>query len=316
MSRTAEQLNPIAVYESTIRHDGLQRIIGANLPGTLLAIKEKLTEAAIVAIKNNPDMFWDCDRGSVYNSIVECARRGLIPDGKQGALVPFNTKEKRGDTWVSVKRCQFMIMPQGIIDSLARLNIALYAQSVYENDEFHFWSDDQGQHVSHTYDPFKDRGLRVGAFSAAKTPNGMTYVEVANMDYIKRVMAISKQKDKDGNPKGPWKEWPEKMEQKTAMHMICKRLPTVDIGDDDEYKEQLSPTVSVAASIDEGQAPQTGEERSVPEGGKARPRALQALVDDSEGETRARFDGVQTGETVDVPTHRLDIPEGPEEERF
>src|SRR5258708_9257045 len=290
--------NPITVYVNTIKGEDMQRILLSSLPKTVPL--EKFTSAVVSALRSAPQVFMDCDRVSVYNGIAEAARKGLIPDGKQGALVPFNTKV--GDKWV--KKCQFMIMPQGIIDSLAKIGITVYAQSVYKNDHFQFWSDDSGQHVNFNFQPFVDRGERIGAFACARTKDGTTYVEAINMDFIKRVMAVSKQKDKSGNHYGPWKEWPEPMEQKPALHKICKRLPTVEIGHDDEYKKD---TVSLAARNEDNQKPTEEEKRTLPEGAEAkRPKALQQLVDTETGEiTDAQF---KTGETPPVEAGKDGVP--------
>ena len=284
-----EQSNPLTISVNTIKAPEFQSILLKSLPKEINV--DKFTHAVVTALRNAPHLFVECDRNSLYNAIVDAARRGLIPDGKQGALVPFNTKV--GQNYV--KKAQFMIMPQGIIDSLAKVGITVYAQSVYENDEAKFWSDDKGQHVDFKYDPFASRGERVGSFACAQTKDGKTYVETANLDYIERVKKVSRQRDTKGNLYGPWIEWPEKMEQKTALHLICKRLPTVDIGDDDEYKEAPA-SDEVAIRTDPPAEPQASAARTVPEGGQARPKALQKLVDSQDGVLNAP---IPEGQTVE-----------------
>lgn len=271
------QAHPIEIYVNTIKGEELQEIIRKSLPRAVSDVK--FTAAVIAAVKSNPD-FVKCERQSVYNSIIEAARKGLVPDGKQGALVPFYDNRAR------VLKCQFMIMPEGIVDSLAKIGITIYAQSVYKNDKYKFWSDSRGQHVEHEFDPFSERGPRVGAFACATTEDGISYVEAMNMDDIKRVMACSKSRDKDtGEMKGPWKDWRERMEQKSCMHRVCKRTPNVEIGEDDEYKDEV---VSVVPPPEQtaGNEPEAGEAPTpthTTAAGPSRPKSLQRLIDEETG---------------------------------
>ncbi len=243
---------------------------------------EKFTAAAIAAIRNAPQLFVDCDRQSIYNAVAQAARDGLIPDGRQGALVPFNTKVKQGDKEYWIKKCQFMIMPQGIIDKLAKIGITVYAVSVYEKDPIQFWNDSTGQHVKHNYEPFSERGLRIGAFACATLRDGRTYVETMSMAEIDRVKAVSKQKTQDGKFYGPWAEWPERMEQKSALHRICKRLPSVEIPEDDEFTGRQPESIVIQPEPETKKLPTpVAQSVSTP---TTRPRALQALVDSETGE--------------------------------
>lgn len=293
-----QQAHPIEVYINTIKGPEIQELIRKSLPKTIPDVK--FTAAVIGAIKANQAVFVDCERQSVYNSIIEAARKGLVPDGKQGALVPF--KAKVNGNWI--KKCQFMIMPEGIIDSLAKIGITIYAQSVHKNDKYRFWSDDKGQHVNHEFDPFVERGDRVGAFSCATTKDGVSYVEAMGMADIARVMKVSKQKDEQGNMTGPWKEWPERMEQKSCMHRVCKRTPNVDIGDDDEYTDRVVAVVPAAGS-DAAKGQSSGGDAAAPAqaatqqapAGVARPKALQRIIDEETGEVLNRDELLQ-GERV------------------
>lgn len=305
------QAHPIEIYVNTIKGPEIQGLINKSLPKEIPAVK--FTAAVIGAIKANQQVFIDCERQSVYNSIIEAARRGLVPDGKQGALVPFK-KKVNGQF---IKFCQFMIMPEGIIDSLARLGITIYAQSVHKNDKYRFWSDDKGQHVDHEFDPFTDRGERVGAFSCATTRAGVSYVEAMGMADISRVMKVSKQKDDQGNMTGPWKDWPERMEQKSCMHRVCKRTPNVDIGDDDEYTDRVVSVVPAANADDQKEQSTGNTATATPENtkpaaeGMARPKALQRIIDEETGQV-LNHDELLKGEEVPMQQHQEKVynPDG------
>jgi phage RecT family recombinase len=270
-----QQSNPLQTVLNTLRAPEYQDILRKSLsdPKKL----DAFTEATAAALRSNPKVFVDCEKTSLYNAILEAARRGIVPDGKQGALAPFSTKvSKNPDRWVT--KAQFMIMPQGIIDAFAKVGITAYAQSVYENDNFKFWSDDTGQHVDHRYNPFHDRGARIGAYAAGVTKGGKTYVEAMNADELARARAKSKTPDK-----GPWVEWPERMEQKSALHRLDKRMPGAGVaGDEDVEPETVVQTVEAQAPPADVGTNQGGNEQAkaaaITDETK-RPRGLQSIID-------------------------------------
>jgi recombination protein RecT len=247
----------------------MQTVLRAALPRDVPL--DRFTDATIAAMNANPDIL-ECDRASLYNSIAQAARKGILPDGKQGALAPFNTKV--GDKWV--KKAQFMIMPEGIIAAFAKVGITAYAQSVYENDTIKLWSDDSGQHIEHNYDPFGNRGARTGAYACGRTKGGVVYVEAMGMEDLKKVRTKSRSPDK-----GPWTEWTDRMEQKSALHRLDKRMPGAGVAGEDDEPESVVATVEttgapVAPVAPVGQSPAT--ESTEPK----RPRGLQAVIDSAE----------------------------------
>ena len=86
----AEPKKDISVLVNTIQHRDLQEVLRKTLPASVS--QERFTQAVVAAIKHRPEIFLECDRGSVYSSIVEAAKDGLLPDGRHGALVPFRPK--------------------------------------------------------------------------------------------------------------------------------------------------------------------------------------------------------------------------------
>lgn len=217
---------------ATLQSPKMTQVITGSLPSHVPL--QKFMAAAISAFRTtDPRVFQDCDKQSIYNAVARAARAGLLVDGRHGALVPFRS---RG----AGKRCQFLIMPQGIIDSFARVRITCYAASVYDSDKVRIWDDEQGQHVVHDFDPFKDRGTRIGAFAAARSADGRTWVEAMGMADIERVKKVSKQRDDRGNLYGPWVEWEERMEQKSCLHRLAKRVPSVDVAEDEEFQEDTA----------------------------------------------------------------------------
>lgn len=261
--------SPMQMVVAGLTDERMQKSFKDVLPPNVTV--DRFTKVTLTAIQASPEVL-EADRQSLYQACVHAAARGLLPDKKEGALVVFNTKVPDG-SWV--KKVQFLPMPEGIIKEMAKAGVSAYAVSVYSKDELEIWNDDDGQHVRHKPVIFGDRGERLGTFAAGKTKEGRSYVEAMNMDDIARVRSRSKQKDKEGNPIGAWKTDTERMEQKSALHRLRKRIPMVgyEFNDEDDSDVDLSqPTEAVVAT-------QPAEPVPEPPPQKRRPRALQAVVD-------------------------------------
>lgn len=177
---------------------------------------EKFTSAAAVALANNKDLFGS-DRQSVINALSSCAKDGLIPDGREAALVVYKTNVN--GQWVP--RAQYMPMIDGVMKRARQSGeVSLIATRVlYKNDKFRVWMDENGEHIF--YEPnLLDRGEMIGAFAYAKMRSGELQFEVMNIDDIEKVRAASKNSDS-----GPWVNWYESMSRKSVMHRLCRRLP-------------------------------------------------------------------------------------------
>lgn len=222
--------NQLAVVQQVIVSEEMQRQLKTLLPPSVKL--DKFTEVTIAAIQNSPEVL-EADKDSLYRSCLAAARRGLLPDKREGALVIYKTNvgTKQQPRWVPM--VQFLPMVEGIIKEMAKAGIKAYAVSVYGNDVIDLWNDDQGQHVTHRPNPFGDRGQMVGVFAAAMTADGRPYVEPMNLADIDRVARRSKQcyiDEKTGQLVlgGTWKSDFERMAQKSALHRVRKRLPITD----------------------------------------------------------------------------------------
>jgi recombination protein RecT len=225
---------------------------------------DRFTRTTMVAINTNPDLL-SADRQSLYNAISKCAADGLVPDGRQAALVLYS--EKRGNGFI--KAVRHMPMVEGITFLMAKAGWSVFAISVYENDKIEVYSDENGQHLKHWPEPFSPRGAFKGVAAVARKGD-MTLVETLNLDEIDRIRASSK-----SGEKGPWSVWFDRMAQKSVLHRIKKRVPILDadIADslsDPEEEETLE-------SADSPQQPV--ETTEVEAAGKRRPRGLQAVVE-------------------------------------
>jgi recombination protein RecT len=218
--------NQFLVVQQTLTSAELQRQMHTLLPPSVRL--DRFTEVTIAAIQNNPDVL-TADKDSLYRACLAAARRGLLPDKREGALVIFPTNvAPKGQSPRYMDLVQFMPMVEGVLKEMTKAGIKAYAVSVFENDAIALWNDDDGQHVKHEPVTFGDQGKFVGVFAAAKTEDGRTYVEAMNLADIEQVRVRSKQKDKEGNPTGTWKTDFDRMAQKSALHRLRKRLPISD----------------------------------------------------------------------------------------
>lgn len=234
------------------------------------------TEVTMMALRQSPELL-QADRQTLYDSCLTLARRGLLPDKKEAALVVFNTKD--GNQWV--KKVQALPMVEGIIKEMAKAGVKAYAVSVYKNDFIKFFNDDAGQHVNHEPVVFGDRGERVGCFAAGRTTDGRTYVEAMNNEDLAKIRSRSKQKDTNGNPTGTWRSDPERMEQKSALHRLRKRIPILDNAEALQDLKDLEEESDIDLIDPETQVtPEEIKAHTEELLAKARrPRALQAVVD-------------------------------------
>ena len=200
---------------------------------------DKFQRVAITAIQNSPDLL-AADRRSLYAACMKLAQDGVIPDGREAALVTFNTKQKDG-TWI--KAVQPMIMVAGILKKIRQSGelSSIHAAVVYKNDQFRYWVDSDGQHITHEPVLFGERGSPIGVYAMAKTKDGSVFVQPLSLGDVEKIRNASRSKDS-----GPWASWWEEMAKKSAIRRLAKYLPqSTDIeqaikADDDLFMPELS----------------------------------------------------------------------------
>jgi recombination protein RecT len=212
--------NPVAVIRQNLTAMAPQ--FAAALPKHITA--EKFTRVAMTAIQNNSDL-QNADRNSLFGSIVRLAQDGLLPDGREAAIVMFGNK------------AQAMPMIAGILKKVRQSGevAKLSAQVVYEKDEF-VWSLGFDEDVTHNPPPLdQPRGKAIGAYATAVLKDGSRLLEVMSFEEIEKVRSVSRAK---GN--GPWVAWWGEMARKTVMRRLSKRLPmSTDLEDTFDRDETL-----------------------------------------------------------------------------
>lgn len=212
--------NPVAVIRQNLT--AMAPEFRAALPAHVPV--EKFTRVAMTAIQNNPDL-QNADRRSLFGAIVRLAQDGLLPDGREAAIVIFNAKD--GNGWI--KKAQAMPMIAGVLKKLRQSGevAKVSAHVVYEKDHF-VWSLGFDETIEHTPPALNaERGKPIGAYATAVLKDGSQLCEVMTLEEIEKVRSVSRSKDK-----GPWVEWWGEMARKTVMRRLSKRLPmSTDIED-------------------------------------------------------------------------------------
>ncbi len=169
---------------------------------------ERFVRTTLTAVQTNPDLM-EADRRTLFAAATRAAQMGLLPDGREGAIVTFNGK------------CSFMPMLGGILKLVRNSGelASIDAQIVYKADKFTYRPgiDLVPQHEP---DWFGDRGEVVGVYAVAKMKDGAAYVEILSKKQVEQVRAVSRSRNA-----GPWSTWWDEMARKTAIRRLAKRLP-------------------------------------------------------------------------------------------
>lgn len=202
---------------------------------------EKFQRVVMTVVQLQPELL-KSDRRSLFAACIKCAADGLIPDGREAALVVFSGK------------IQYMPMFTGLQKRVRNSGeiTSIQAHVIYENDEF-AWRQGIEAGVDHKPKFPGDRGRAIGAYAIAKFKDGSDpQIEVMDIAQIERVRAVSR-----AAKNGPWVQWWDEMARKTVFRRLSKWLPldaetdTIMRRDD----EAGSPTVeSPAGPLLEGEA--------------------------------------------------------------
>lgn len=170
----------------------------------------KFVRTIQTAISTTPALM-KADRSSLWAACTQASQAGLMPDGREAALVPFGNK------------VQFMPMVSGLL-KLARNSgeiKSINANVVYEHDEFEYWVDSDGEHIKHRPNFKSDRGPFMAVYAMATTKDGGVYIEVLTADQIKAIESASR------GSNTPWKgPFRDEMIKKSAIKRLYKRLPS------------------------------------------------------------------------------------------
>lgn len=223
-----QQIKPIVAFKQTL---------GAMIERKDLVLPSNVKpdafrNAAIVAAQDNPQIL-ECEMESVFKSVRRLAAAGLVPDGREAALVPFNTRENGR----YVKKCQAMPMVFGLIKMARRSGDVrdirahiVYQAEIDRGDFTYIVGDDE--RLEHRPMLFGDRGQAVAVYAIAKLKDGTLvreFMSAQEVDAIRRTGASQRVKSGDryvtsADPVGIWKDHAGEMWKKTVIRRLCKRL--------------------------------------------------------------------------------------------
>jgi recombination protein RecT len=189
---------------------------------------ERFFRVVLTAVQLNKDLI-ACDRPSLFNAALRCAQDGLLPDGREAALVPFKNK------------VQYLPMYQGLLKKFRNSGQFKWVTTdiVYEGDQWEHWTDENGPHFKHIPgDDHTDKKKRL-VYAAAGTKDGGVFIAPLSPSEIAKRRNMSRASREDA----PWKMWTEEMEMKTAIRVLSRLLPmSSDLDDlirsDEELYEQ------------------------------------------------------------------------------
>jgi recombination protein RecT len=224
---TTKQKNIKAMLDRPDIQGKIAEVMSANMD------PQKITRVALLTINKVPKIA-ECSIPSLLQCIMDCARMGLEPDGRNAHLIPY------GNT------CTLILDWKGIC-KLARESGEvknLYAELVYEKDDFRIQrgTDPKIDHVP----AIRNRGKIIGAYACVIYNNGAFDSEFMTVEEIEGIRARSR----SGN-NGPWKtDWGE-MAKKTAFRRLSKRLP---LGRP-EQQRSVERVIDRETGFDSGDAP-------------------------------------------------------------
>lgn len=274
---TTREEHPIAQFQSML--ETRAREIQSALPAHISP--EKFQRTVMTAVAQNPDLL-KADRQSLILACYKAAQDALLPDGREAALVTFNTRQKIDGEWCSVKLVQYMPMVYGLRKKVLQsaevvsleVNVVYRAEVEKGTFLYEVGIEPPLRHrpsLDLTEEETSDDQI-VAAYSIATMKDGSKSYELMRRFEINKVRQVSQtgalgKTTRSGEatpPKGPWVDWFAEMAKKTVMRRHAKTLPmTGDILIDVEGRElEVGTSTARALGGTAPDAPTAIEDRS------------------------------------------------------
>jgi recombination protein RecT len=237
MAAASKSLTSWEAFNTELKNREVE--ISSQLPSNVSP--EKFTNAAIAAVKQNPDLL-EADPRSLFKAVTQAAQDGLLPDGKEGVITAYNNKEARA------KEAKWNPMTYGIRKRARELDdIVIDAQVVYMNDHF-VWHQGDEPKIEHTPPRLGEpRGQKIGAYAVVRKGTHILHREVMDFGQIEKVKECSRAQ------KGLlWTTFEEEGWRKTVVRRAMKSVPvSADLEsvlrrDDDQFDFDQPPHNPVA----------------------------------------------------------------------
>lgn len=223
--QTPQSQNPANTIAAYLKKMGPQ--IEKALPKHMDA--DRMARIALTTIRQTPKLL-QCEIPSLLGAVMQAAQLGLEP-GLIGHcyIIPYG------------REATFIIGYKGMIDLARRSGHieSIYAQVVYENDEFEY---EFGLDPKLVHKPSLGvRGAFKAAYGVAKYKDGGFHIEVMGKEDIDKIRKRSKAANN-----GPWVSDYEEMAKKTVIRRMWKYLP-ISI----EIQEQAARDETVKKDIED-----------------------------------------------------------------
>lgn len=270
-----KKVTPVDEVKATLISEPMKKQFAMALPPQIPI--ERFVRVAMTAMsgKTGQDLV-QCTRESLYGAFMAAAQDGLLPDGREAAIVKF------GD------QAQYMPMAKGILKKVRNSGELgmFHVELIHENDEFSYHVDENGPHLMHKPVVLGSKGKEVGVYAIAKTKDGEPYVEVMNVEEVEEVRAISRAKNG-----GPWTQWWGEMAKKTVIRRLSKRLPmSTDL---DDLVRRDDAMYDVDAKVTDADPAKKGK--------KGEPNRLQKILNDTVEGAGRTVEGESSEEPLITP---------------
>ena len=166
---------------------------------------DRFIAVAQTAIINKPELL-QLDKQSLYQAFMQLAQDGLMPDGREAAIVPFKGRAKAMPMVGGICKKARNSGEISVVDSLV----------VYEKDEYESWVDEKGPHFRHKR-ALKERGKPILTYAYAIGKDGGVFFEEIDEEQMSKIQAMSKASD------SPWKgPFQDEMRRKSALRRLLK----------------------------------------------------------------------------------------------
>jgi recombination protein RecT len=249
----------------------------------------------ITALQRKIDVL-RCTPQSLWNACILAAQDGLLPDGREGAIVPYGQNavgKKQADiaTWMPmVEGLRKKARNSGLIASW-EVNV------VYAKDTFKVSLGDSSSIIHEPYFGADERGPVIGAYSIATLTDGTKMRDVMTIREIEKIRS----KSRAGN--GPWNDpifFPE-MCRKTMARRHYKQLP---------HSSELDHTIEhddKMFGLEEQQIEQR-QQRRLSSTAAAFDQFAGNTIENNAHEQQQGDHGAETGEVWDEPSDLDDAP--------
>lgn len=220
MTQSPEQRQPSAIHEFRTALSGpMREEVAKQLPKGI--DPDRFIRTAITTVQMNPDLL-NANRSSLFAAVMQAAKDGLLPDGREATIQIHNTKVKGPggqENWV--KLATYMPMVGGLMKLMYEAGCTyIDAAAVYEKDHFRFRRGDDPGIEHEPYLGAEEPGAVIAAYAIVKLSNGEVKREVMSRHDIEKVRASSKA------PKGPgWTTWYDQFAIKSVLKRIRKQVP-------------------------------------------------------------------------------------------